>query len=101
MTDITANKHHGNAASETAFRKGNARHQAAREKICQLLQREDMTSKEIAERTGWAMHTFSGRLTELKRDGLVTGTGVMRRGAEVLRVVKKEPAEQLSLLEVA
>lgn len=101
MIDITANKHHNNAASTEAFHRGNPRHTSAREIIYKLIDEssDGMTSKEIAQRTGWAMHTFSGRITELLSSGRIRDTETMRYGARVLVAV--HAPQQLELLEAA
>lgn len=103
MHDITSNKHRGNVASVKAFRKGHGAHESTRRQIFTMLSEttSGLTSKEIAMRTGWALHTFSGRLAEMKRDGVIRGTGVNRYGAEVLEVVGRGKAEQMNLLECA
>ncbi len=98
--DIISNKHHNNPASSSAYERGHGRHARRREIIYALLEESHgMTSKEIASCTGWALNTFSGRLSELKRDGKVRGTGEMRLGAEVLEVVRTP--KQMSLLEAS
>lgn len=94
--DITAHRHGGNASSNAAYARSKGRHGAARHVLYALILTSDgLTSKELGERTGWALNTFSGRLAELKRDGLIRGTGERRNGAEVLQAVRV--AEQKSL----
>jgi hypothetical protein len=85
MQGITVNKYDGNKMNIVAFRSGEARYANARETIYALIAEssDGMTSKEIAQRTGWALHTFGRRLTELKDAGKIRSTGQMRYGAEV------------------
>ena len=96
--DITSGKHKGNPASNSAWENNHGRHANARERILQLIAdaADGLTSKEIAAQLGWPIHCLSGRLSELKRDAKIRGTGVRRMGAEVMVVVRM--AEQMSLL---
>lgn len=100
MRDITSGKHKGNPASNSAFERGQSSHEAAKQRVYEMIaDSKGITSKEIAERLGWALHTFSGRISQLKAAGKIVGTGERRDGAEVLVAVRK--AEQMSLLECA
>jgi hypothetical protein len=85
MGDVTARKHHGNRASEAAHAKGSHQHASLREQIFEMIAHADgLTSKELGHRLGRPIHTFSGRLSQLKAEGRIVGTGEMREGAEVL-----------------
>jgi DNA-binding Lrp family transcriptional regulator len=93
--------HNGNAASLDAYASGKARHANGRDAILKLIEAagsKGITAKKIAEDTGWAFNTFSGRVTELKGRGLVRGTGVLSDKAEILVAVRVP--EQLSFLEM-
>ena len=74
-----------------------ARYASARETIYELIAQssDGMTSKEIAQRTGWALHTFGGRLAELKATGKIRGTGQKRYGAEVWIAYRAFPMQWL------
>lgn len=95
--DITKSRHKNNPASNAAFERGQSSHEAAKQRVYELIaESQGITSKEIAERLGWSLHTFSGRISQLKAAGFIRGTGERRYGAEVLVAVRK--AEQMSLL---
>jgi CRP-like cAMP-binding protein len=97
MRDISANRHGGNTVNVLAFRRGEARYANARETIYTLIAEssDGMTSKEIAQRTGWALHTFSRRLTELKDAGKIRSTRQKRYGAEVWIAYRAFPMQLL------
>jgi DNA-binding MarR family transcriptional regulator len=89
--DITSNRHGGNEASRVAFIKSEPFHKSQRVRIYEMIaESSGLTSKDIAKKTGWAMHTFSGRITKLKEDGFIRGTGKLEYGCEVLVAVERQ-----------
>lgn len=100
MSDITANRHKNNPASVQAWERGHSSHEAAKQRVYELIaDSQGITSKEIAQKLGWALHTFSGRISQLKASGFIRGTGERRMGAEILVAVRVP--KQLSLMDVA
>ena len=101
MQGITANTHGDGRSNVIPFRRAETRFANAREIIYALISQssDGMTSKEIAQRTGWALHTFGGRLAELNAAGKIRGTGQRRYGAEVWIAYRAFPMQWL--LEVA
>jgi hypothetical protein len=99
MTERDHSKGRANPASAAAFAKGNRGHQSARDRIYALIceSPEGLTAKEIGIRLGWAIHTYSGRLTSLKMAGLIRGTGERKYGSEVLVAVRAP--QQLGIFE--
>lgn len=92
--DITAQKHRGNTASNDAYSLGAPHHCAVREAIFTHLQQfGPMTSKEIGRAFSMSLHTFSGRLSEMRRSGRIRGTGERRGNAEILEIVSSEDLE--------
>jgi predicted transcriptional regulator len=92
--DITESRHGGNACSRDAYERIRGGLPAARRHILDLIEAAGaagLTSKEIAEQTGRGLNTFSGRLSELKRDGLIRPTGERRGDADVLISNRIEP----------
>lgn len=93
------NKHGEAKRKVLAFRTGGeeARYASARVTIYTLIAQssDGLTSKEIAQRTGWALHTFGGRLAELKAAGKIRATGQKRYGAEVLIAYRAFPMQWL------
>ena len=67
--DPTEPRHGGNSSSAAAFASGKARHQGERERIFALIESSPagLTSKEIGRLLHKEIHTFSGRLTQLKQ----------------------------------
>jgi hypothetical protein len=88
MADITVRRHHGNAASRDANLLSSAVHVRDKEAIYALLRStpSGLTSKEIGFTLNKPLNTFSGRISQLKADGKVRGTGRRRNGAEVIVV---------------
>ena len=83
LFDICRTKHRGNAQSNAAnpakFSK-----QRDRSLVYELIRDSaGITSKEIAEVLGRPLHTFSGRISELKRDQRIAVRGA-RDGAGIL-----------------
>ena len=99
MQDTLINECGEGKANVVAFRSRGeeARYASARETIYALIAQssDGMTSKEIAQRTGWALHTFGGRLSELKTLGKIRGTGQKRYGAEVWIAYRVFPMQWL------
>ncbi len=103
MLDFAYFRLRGNNANHAAYRNSPGAHESTRQQIYAMISASSagMTAREIAEKTGWALHTFSGRLAEMKRDELIRGTGLFRCGAEVLEVIRPSWADQIALLDCA
>ena len=99
MQDSLMNKYGEAKTNMLAFRSSGeeARYASARVTIYTLIAQssDGLTSKEIAQRTGWALHTFGGRLAELKAAGKIRATGEKRYGAEVLIAYRAFPMQWL------
>lgn len=85
--DVTAKRHGGNEASAEA----NKRAQWAKgywrgRVILFAAERGAFTLKEICEAFDRPLNALSGRISELKRDGLLVDTGERRNGCAVLRL---------------
>ena len=50
---------------------------------------DGLSSKELAKYLEKGMNEFSGRLTELRRNGLIDHNGQVREGAKVLVITAK------------
>jgi DNA-binding transcriptional ArsR family regulator len=74
--DVCRNRHRGNAESEAANLVTNKAR--SRAQIIGLLKEREMTADEISEKLGISVNRLSGRLSELKRDGIVVDTGERR-----------------------
>lgn len=89
--DVTINRHRDNAASVEANKRAKQSKSEVRRLVwdiaCSL---GEFTSKEIAERLGRPINTFSGRITELKIAGLVVETEHRRNGCAVLRIARRD-----------
>ena len=84
MNDICKNRHGGNAESVLANPSFENR-LADRNKVLRIIKDHDgITSKEIAELMGRRLHCISGRISELKRDNLVSADGQRRKGCAVI-----------------
>lgn len=88
MEDITRNKHKGNEASVAAFQR--LEKVTSREAVLDAFR--DLGglsySKQIAEHLNRDLHVISGRISELKRDGLLVSADLGRlNGCEVLSLV--------------
>ena len=96
--DITRHNHGGNAESVAAHKRVNSsirymQAQVLNEFVCKLHRNEyHLTSKFIAHWLDKPLNAISGRLTELKRDGLIEPTGERRDGCAVLRITEKGKA---------
>lgn len=95
--DPTEPRHGGNASSAAAYESSKAQHASDRERIYALIESSPagLTSKEIGRLLQKEIHTFSGRLTQLKQTWRIVGTGVTREGAEVLVKASTTPPVQL------
>lgn len=93
MSDITANRHKGAETSVAAYDRIKADLPKVRRWVYEMFLRRPVkgfTVHEIAERLDVSPNVVSGRLTELKRDGLIVPNGEKRGKAAVL--VRKEIA---------
>ncbi len=88
--DITLNKNKGNPASRDAFAKMLLGREATHGRILALLEHEDLSCKQIAQRLGLPMHKVSGRLSEAKEAGLVVGTKVRFEGSEIVTLTRRQ-----------
>ena len=88
IDDICRNKHQGNAESEAANLRLKNKAES-REQVYRMLLKYDMTCKELAAELGKEMHTISGRITELKKQGRVMPTAIVRNGCRVVRAVTR------------
>jgi len=87
--DITFNRHGGNAESNTAYRHLLERIPQARAEVLELVSMVSptpMIPKEIEGGLGKAIHSISGRCTELKEMGLVCPTNIIRDGSRALEL---------------
>jgi len=92
-TDITKNKHGGNAQSNAAFDKLYSKLTLRQEQVLASVRikgSDGRTCKEIAERHGCGMNAVSGRLTELKRMGKIKQSG-RRDGCAVWVINDEKP----------
>ena len=86
--DVCSNKHGGNAQSVQANRKVSSTKVKSQQLVLEVLrQYGPLTCKEIAAQMDVEMHTVSGRITELKEQGLVRSTAVCRDGGRVVEIV--------------
>lgn len=83
--DISAGKHKGNAQSKAANLKV-SKTESREQVMYVLLHYGASTCKEIAQKLGKPMHYVSGRITELKKLGMVEPTGIVRNGGGIVRV---------------
>ena len=90
FTDITRNRHKGNAESRDAHKRIVHRKAGDQQKILDYLKTHEATSKEIARDLGMGYTTVSARLSELKVMFLIEQTGERREGAAVLRALRTE-----------
>ena len=92
--DPSFRKHGGNSASMDAYSVSVNHHESDRERIYRFIARHPygVTSKEISEQcmNHKPLHIFSGRLTQLKADGLIRVTDERRGGAQVLVAVSRQ-----------
>lgn len=87
-SDITANKHGGNAESVKANRRVSSTKVKSQQAILETLrQYGPLTCKEIAIAKDVPMHQVSGRITELKEQGIVRPTSLIRDGGRVVEIV--------------
>jgi len=88
MADICARKHQGNEVSGAAFQGLKAKLPGLRETVFGVIERagaKGTTSKEISKNTGIALHSISGRVSELLKDGRVIRLAERREGSSVVR----------------
>jgi hypothetical protein len=86
--DICVNRHKGNAASVEANKRTDKARD--RETILNYFRcRGRSYLKEVERNTGIGKTTVSGRLSELKADGILRETDVRKEGCCVLEIVKK------------
>tara|TARA_B100000686_G_scaffold354426_1_gene464605 strand:- start:3031 stop:3387 length:357 start_codon:yes stop_codon:yes gene_type:complete len=88
-SDICANRHNGNAESINADPAESIKTRSRREVFRLINQHDGITSKEIAKQMGRRLNCISGRISELKKQGLVEVRG-RRNACAVLRVADCE-----------
>jgi predicted transcriptional regulator len=88
--ELDHSKGKANPASQQAFSRAVGRIANTRATILEVLANsEGLTGREIADQLGWQFHCVSGRVSELRAQGLVAGTGERRNGGEVVRAVRE------------
>jgi DNA-binding IscR family transcriptional regulator len=95
--DITISRHRGAATSIAANKTVQPSKAFARGAIIQLMALREMkgdagtTSYDIEKAFGWPKNVFSGRLTELKKAGLIVPVkGEIRNGCQALEIASKQ-----------
>lgn len=94
-TDPTRHKHHGNRESRAAWEKVLLKLTESQEDVLLIIQGahpEPITPKEIANVLGKPLHSVSGRCTELKEQGLVEKSDIVRNGSRALRLATGIPS---------
>jgi len=94
-TDPTRHKHHGNQESRAAWEKVLLKLTESQEDVLLIIQGahpEPITPKEIANVLGKPLHSVSGRCTELKEQGLVEKSDIVRSGSRALRLATGIPS---------
>ncbi len=88
LDDICRNKHGGNDFSEAANERAHPKKAIMREQITAYMEviAPRVTMKDLCRAFDVFPHQISGRLSELKRDGVIEGTGDRRDGCEVLKL---------------
>ena len=92
MSDITENRHKGSETSKDAYSRIKATLPKARRWVYGMFAQRPVkgfTVHEIASRMDVSPNVVSGRLSELKRDGLIEPNGERRGKAAVLVIVKE------------
>ena len=102
MGDITFNKHHGNEESNDAYIKALPSMAESRRACYDLIAERPRTAKECAVELGKPFNAVSGRLSELKKMGLVEKTPMRRDGGAVLQVIGEyyDPEEQSEIEQI-
>lgn len=104
LTDISKNRHGGNAESESAFHKISPRLPERRKIVLSLIRNagsKGLTTLEASELLETTPNAISGRFSELKRDGLIEKIGTRKTpsgcSAAVYRVAETKPVTQAQL----
>src|SRR5579864_6670866 len=93
--DPTRHKHHGNRESRAAWEQVLRKLTESQESVLEVIHNvhpEPITPKEIANVMGKPLHSVSGRCTELKEQGLVEPSDVVRNGSRALRLADAIPS---------
>jgi predicted Rossmann fold nucleotide-binding protein DprA/Smf involved in DNA uptake len=93
--DPCKNKHHGNRESRIAWELVLQKLTETQEDVLAIIQEahpEPITAKEVASVLGKPFHSVSGRCTELKEQGLVEKSEIVRDGSRALRLATGLPA---------
>lgn len=86
--DITERKHKGNPASVDANKRAEPSKAVTRQLIYNWAkERKDFTLKEVCAALGKFPHQVSGRLSEMRMEGVIKPTGERREGCSVLQTV--------------
>lgn len=87
--DICINKHKGNSASVEADKK--VRKEIDRLRVLTIIREQGQaSSKMIARIMGKELHHISGRISELKSEGIIEDTGIRKEGCALLKVASKQ-----------
>lgn len=91
LSDVTRNRHRDNPQSNAAHEGIVYRKSQDYETILRFIERAGTaTSHEVVNGTGIVLQTVSARLSELKAMNRLRVTGVRRKGAAELELVKQE-----------
>ena len=89
MNDICINRHQGNPQSQFANKK--VMKQKDRQFIVDYLTQNGKSySKRIARAMNKQLNQISGRLSELKAEGIIEGTDEVVEGCQVYQLVKQQ-----------
>jgi predicted HTH transcriptional regulator len=100
--DICSNKHSGSLESKDAFSAVRGSINAMHEEILTAIDKfGPMSAKELSQVLGKALHSVSGRCTELKALCYLEKTGERRDGSAVLRRTGKQWNGRVSFLKAA
>lgn len=88
LFDICENRHRGNPESRRSFERVRDSLPEKRRRVLEIIKAfgpAGATGKEVAAYLGVEFNTISGRLSELKRDGMIVRTGQQRDSCAVYR----------------
>lgn len=87
--DICINKHKENSASNDANKTVNK--EVDRLRVLTIIKEQGQaSSKMIARIMGKQLHQISGRISELKAEGVIENTGIRKEGCSLLKVASKQ-----------
>lgn len=95
--DISQSKHGGNAESAAAFEAvKDSLNKCSRAVLAALRELGEANAKEVAEKLGKPLNAISGRFSELKRDGVIETTGLIRNRSRVCKLTAATQSNQIS-----